>query len=192
VRAIGLPLLARPAGSHGGARLERIDDGAALAAYLEWTEADELYLTRYHEFRSPDGRYRKYRFIGVDGELLPYHLAIGDDWLVHYVRTAMAEDAALRAEEAGFLAAPFAHVGPTAAAALREIATRVGLDYCGVDCAVLPDGRLLLFECNAAMLVRHADGSGLFDYKRAPAEAIRDAVTRMLERRAAAHAAERP
>jgi tetratricopeptide (TPR) repeat protein len=184
--AIGLPLLARPAGSHGGAHLERLDDAAALAAYLEWAEADALYLTRYHDFRSPDGRYRKYRFIHVDGALLPYHLAIGDDWLVHYVRTAMAEHPALRAEEARFLADPFGEVGPTAAAALHEIATRVGLDYCGIDCAVLPDGRLLLFECNAAMLVRHADASGLFDYKRAPAEAVRDAVSRMLERRAAA------
>jgi len=186
LREIGMPLLARPAGSHGGKRLERIDDAATLDAYLAWTTAEEIYLTRYHEFRSPDGRYRKYRFIAVDGALFPYHLAIGEHWLVHYFRTAMTEDDALRAEEADFVAAPFDHVGPDAAAALREVARRITLDFFGIDCAVLPDGRLLLFECNAAMLVRHSDPLALFDYKRAPSEAIRDAVSRMLERRAAA------
>ncbi|MEJ0067711.1 MAG: tetratricopeptide repeat protein [Pseudomonadota bacterium] len=183
---IGLPLLARPVGSHGGARLERIDTADALGRYVAWAAADELYLTRYHEFRSADGRYRKYRFIHVDGELLPYHLAIGDDWLVHYFRTGMAADATLRDEEAAFLASWADPIGPSGIAALREIGARIALDYCGIDCAVQPDGRLLLFECNAAMLVRHTGQPAMFDYKRAPAERIRDAVSRMLARRAAA------
>jgi tetratricopeptide (TPR) repeat protein len=182
---IGLPMLARPAGSHGGARLERIDTEEALRRYAAWAAADEIYLTRYHAFRSPDGRYRKYRFIQVDGALLPYHLAIGDDWLVHYFRTAMAQDAALRDQEAAFLESWETTIGPTATAALRAIGATIGLDYCGIDCAMLPDGRLLLFECNAAMLVRHTDQPAMFDYKRAPAERIRDAVSRMLARRAA-------
>jgi tetratricopeptide (TPR) repeat protein len=182
--AVGLPLLARPVGSHGGTRLERIVERADLAAYVAWCEADALYLTRFHDFRSADGRYRKLRVIFVDGVPLPYHLAIGDDWLVHYFRTAMAADAALRAEEAGFLADPRAYLGATAAAALTEIGRRMALGFCGLDGALLPDGRLLVFECNAAMLVRHDDPLAVFDYKRAPAEAIRDAVTAMLMRRA--------
>jgi len=183
---IGLPLLARPVGSHGGTRLERIESEAAIEAYLAWTTTDELYLTRYHEFQSRDGFYRKYRFIYVDGKILPYHLAIGGDWLVHYVRTPMAEETALRDEEAAFLADWRGHVGARAAAARVEIGARTALDYCGVDCAVLPDGGLLLFECNAAMLVRHSAQPAMFDYKRAPAERIRAAVSRLLERRAAA------
>jgi tetratricopeptide (TPR) repeat protein len=183
---IGLPLLARPVGSHGGTRLERLESEAAIEAYLGWTTSDALYLTRYHDFRSRDGTYRKYRFIYVDGEILPYHLAIGGEWLVHYVRTPMAEETALRDQEAAFLADWRGHVGARAAAALAEIGARMALDYCGVDCAVLQDGGLLLFECNAAMLVRHAAQPAMFDYKRAPAERIRDAVSRLLERRAAA------
>ena len=98
----------------------------------------------------------------------------------------MAEAAVLRDEEAAFLADWRGHVGARAASALVEIGTRMGLDYCGIDCAVLPDGTLLLFECNAAMLVRHTAQPAMFDYKRAPAERIRDALSRLLERRAAA------
>jgi tetratricopeptide (TPR) repeat protein len=186
VGEIGLPLLARPVGSHGGSQLERIETQEALDAYLAWTTTDEIYLTRYHEFRSADGGYRKYRFIYVDGAILPYHLAIGDDWLVHYVRAPMTEQAALRGEEAGFLEDWRSHVGARAAAALAEIGTRMALDYCGIDCAVLPDGDLLLFECNTAMLVRHGAQPAMFDYKQAPAERVRAAVSRLLERRAAA------
>jgi tetratricopeptide (TPR) repeat protein len=181
---IGLPMLVRPAGSHGGTGIARIDSADTLTAHLAWPDADTLYLTRYCDFRSADGHYRKYRLIFVDGEILPYHLAIGDDWLVHYVGTPMAEDAALRAEEAAFLADWRGHLGARAATALERIAAAMALDYAGIDCALLPDGRLLLFECNAAMLVRHVDQPAMFDYKRAPAERIRAAVSRLLARRA--------
>ena len=186
IAEIGLPLLARPVGSHGGAAIERLDSAPALAAYVAWPAAGALYLTRFHDYRSPDGRYRKYRLIFVDGEPLPYHLAIGDDWLVHYVGTPMAEDAHLRDEEAAFLADWRGALGARAAAALDAIGGAIGLDYAGIDCALLPDGRLLLFECNAAMLVRHVDQPPMFDYKRASAERIRSAVSAMLARRASA------
>lgn len=183
---IGLPMLVRPVGSHGGTGIARIDSGDRLAVDLAWPGTETFYLTRYCDFRSADGRYRKYRLIFVDGEILPYHLAIGDDWLVHYIGTRMAEDAALRAEEAAFLADWRGHFGARAATALERIAAAMALDYAGIDCALLPDGRLLLFECNAAMLVRHVDQPAMFDYKRAPAERIRAAVSRLLARRAGA------
>ncbi len=48
-----------------------------------------------------------------------------------------------------------------------------------------PDGRFLVFECNAAMLVRHADRPAMFDYRRAPAECIRAALGDLLQRLAA-------
>ena len=183
LREIGWPMLVRPVGSHGGTDLVKLDTPAALAAHLEHAPAgagDDVYLTRFCEFRSADRRYRKYRLIVVDGAVLPYHLAFGDTWLVHYFRTDMANAPALLAEEARFLADPTACLGAGAAAALAEIARRVPLDFFGVDCALDPAGRLLVFECNAAMLVHGADPSPVFDFKRGAIERIRQAVTRML------------
>jgi hypothetical protein len=177
-------VLARPVGSHGGTDLEKLDTPAALAGYLARAGGAEIYLTAFHDFRSADGRYRKYRLIVVDGAIFPYHLAIGADWLVHYFRTDMGAVAALRDEEARFLADWPAALGPAAAGALAEIVRRVDLDFFGVDCALTAGGDLLVFECNAAMLV-HDDGTDtpLFAYKRPSAERIRHAVGAMLARR---------
>jgi tetratricopeptide (TPR) repeat protein len=185
VDEIGLPLLARPVGSHGGDNLTKLDSTAALSAHA--ADTDALYLTRFCDFRSPDGLYRKYRFIVVDGEIFPYHLAIGDAWLVHYFRTEMQAQPNLLEEEARFLAG--ASLGPTADAALATIAARIKLDFFGIDCSVDQDGRLLVFECNAAMLVHNADPSPAFAFKRGPAERIRHAVGRLLARRAGRAAA---
>jgi tetratricopeptide (TPR) repeat protein len=180
---IGFPLLARPVGSHGGDDLVKLDSPAALEAHVAGTPAEALYLTRFCDFGSADGLYRKYRFIVVAGELFPYHLAIGDGWLVHYFRTEMRDRPALLDEEARFLTDYRASLGHVIEAALAGIVRRVPLDFFGIDCAVDRDGKLLVFECNATMLVHDADPSPVFDFKRAPAERIRQAVGRLLARR---------
>ena len=43
------------------------------------------------------------------------------------------------------------------AAALADIDARIGLDYFGIDCAETPDGRLLVFEVDIAMIVHAMD-----------------------------------
>ena len=121
----------------------------------------------------------------VGGRPFPVHLAIGDHWLSHYFRTSMADRPDWRAEEARFLADAPAYLGPAAWRALGEVAARVGLDFFGIDGAIGPDGRLVVFECNASMLVRHVDRPAMFEYKRGPAERIRDALGARLQRLAA-------
>ena len=44
-----------------------------------------------------------------------------------------------------------ARLGANRLAAVREIIARLGLDYFGIDCSLLADGRLLVFEANAGM-----------------------------------------
>ena len=190
--AVDGPVLVRAVGSHGGKDLT--SDVREAAATLT---SDEAYVTPFVDFRSPDGLYRKLRIVFVDGQPFPVHLAIGDHWLSHYFRTAMADNAAWRAEEAAFLTGPEAYLGRDTCRALQEVQDRVGLDFFGIDGAIGPDGRFVIFECNAAMLVRHTDRPSMFDYKRAPAERVRAAVSDMLHRLAtgaelASHRAQRP
>lgn len=178
-------LLVRPIGAHGGDDLVRIAAAADLAGYLRAVGTEEHYLTRYCEYRSPDGHYRKYRFVFVDREAFPYHLAITGDWLVHYWRADMTRAAWMRAEEEAFLA-NYAQVFPGALAeTIREIGRRLDLDYGGIDCALAPDGRVLLFEANATMLVHLADRHGDFAYKAAYVPRIFDAMAAMIARRIA-------
>ena len=171
------PVLVRPIGSHGGEGLRRYDDAEALAGL----QGGARYVTQFVDYVSPDGWYRKYRVIFVGGRPYPYHLAISRHWLVHYWTAGMEQDARRRDEERRFLANPAAAVGPVAMAALGAIGERLGLDYAGIDFGLLPDGRLVVFEANATMLV-HPERDARFAYRNPAVEAIRSAFTAMLDR----------
>jgi tetratricopeptide (TPR) repeat protein len=177
------PLIVRPAGRHGGEGVERIEEPAALAAQLP--AADVLYATEFTDYRSADGWYRKYRAIFVDHKPYPYHLAIGDHWLLHYWTAGMETDAARRDEELRFLRDPESAVGDRAWAALGAIAAELDLDFAGIDFSVLADGKLLFFEANATMLV-HPEDEAVFAYKNDAVREITGAMDAMIRKRLAA------
>ena len=105
IAASGLdwPLLLRPIGSHGGGGLILAQGPADLDPVS--TRAG-VYVTEYVDFRGADGLYRKYRMIFVEDQVFPYHLAIADDWLVHYGTAGMEDDKARQLEERFFWAIP--------------------------------------------------------------------------------------
>jgi Tetratricopeptide repeat len=178
-----LPALVRPIGAHGGEGVRRVGTELELAAALAVT--GPAYVTRFVDSRDADGWYRKYRAIFVDRAPYAYHLAIARDWLVHYWTAGMAEDAARRSEEARFLAAPETVLGSAGMAALAAIGARLDLDFAGIDFGVLPDGRLLVFEANATMLV-HSENDPLFVYRNEAVARILAAFEAMVARRLAA------
>jgi tetratricopeptide (TPR) repeat protein len=176
------PLLARPASTHGG-------DGLVLCESLEALQ-DALgsspcghYLTRFRDYRSADGCYRKYRIIFVDREPLPYHLAISSHWMVHYFSADMTANAWKIAEERAFLEEPETALGSRAMRAVNAIGRRLDLDYGGVDFTLLPDGRVLLFEANATMLVHRERQSGPLAHKSPHVQRIVDAFEHLQARR---------
>ena len=72
-----------------------------------------------------------------------------------------------------------------AAEALREIARRLDLDYAGIDCSLMRDGRLVVFEANASMLVQLGEPIDDYPYKHAYVPRIANAMCRMVARRRA-------
>jgi len=175
------PLLARPAGTHGGDDFEKIETIEALSDFLRPRDGDH-YLIEYVDYGSADDYYRKYRFIFVDDQILPYHLAIGRDWKLHHDSTDMGDHEWMQREEAAFLENPGAVFDAGHMSSLRAIRERIALDYFGIDCGLDRDGRLVVFEVNASMLV-HAD-NGAFSYKDPYVRAIKAAFDAMLQRRA--------
>jgi tetratricopeptide (TPR) repeat protein len=174
------PILARPVGTHGGDDFEKIEDHAPLAAFLSQHSDYDCYLTQYIDYRSGDGYFRKYRFIFVDGEILPYHLCIGNDWKLHHISTDMANQPWMQREEEAFLNEPDTFFAPAHHQALQTIRQRVGLEYCGIDCALDARGNLVVFEVNASMLV-HARNED-FPYKAPAVSRIKHAFDEMLRR----------
>jgi len=182
---IEAPILVRPAGDHGGENLVLLRDAVDRDRYLLHPRPPDarLLLTRFHDFRSPDGHWRKYRLIFVDRRIYPYHLAIGENWLVHYWRTEMNLAPWKKAEEERFLADWRSVFGAKAVRAAEAAATRLDLDFGGMDCSLLADGRLLLFEANACMRVHLDEPIEAFAYKHRHVPVIREAFSAMVRHR---------
>ena len=119
----------------------------------------------------------------VDGVLYPLHLAIAERWDVHYFSSAMGDRADYRAEEARFLDDPVATLGAAAWDALASVRDALGLDYAGIDFALDGDGRVVVFEANAAMTVLRPDPDERFRYREAATAAIEAALVHMFEGR---------
>jgi glutathione synthase/RimK-type ligase-like ATP-grasp enzyme len=177
-----LPLLIRVAGTHGGDDFDKFDNWADIADFVAKQPNANYYVIEYIDYRSKDDLFRKYRVIFVDGEILPYHLAIHDDWKVHHFRTDMADHAWMRQEEERYLENLGSVFNGAQQTALRAMARATSLDYGGIDCGIDRDGRIVVFEANAAMLV-HDEKTAIFDYKNQYIARIKCAFDAMLSRR---------
>ncbi len=173
------PVLVRPIGSHGGKGLTLAEDEGDLAAVAP-ARGEGVYVTEFRDFGRDDGLYRKYRVIFVDRRPYPYHLAISDRWLVHYETADMPDHPGRIAEERRFLEDPEAVIGPRAMRAVEEVGRRLDLDYGGLDFSVLPDGRVLVFEANATMLVHPEAEDGPLAHKNPAVHAILSAFQAMV------------
>ena len=159
------PIIIRPAGSHAGHGLQKIDEPAGIAAYLQG-QADEAFcITRFVDYRGPDALFRKYRIAMIDGRPFVAHVGIAAHWMIHYLNAGMAESAGKRAEEARLMETFDEDFARRHAAAFRAIHERLRMDYLGVDCGETPDGRLLVFEADNCMVVHAMDPVDVFPYK---------------------------
>jgi glutathione synthase/RimK-type ligase-like ATP-grasp enzyme len=178
------PLIVRPLDSHAGTDLQKVDDAAALRAYLAAQPSREFYLAPFVDYSGPDGQFRKYRIVLIDGKPFICHLAISSHWMVHYLNAGMDDSAAKRAEEAAGMAGFDDGFARRHAAALAEIDARIGLPYLGIVCAEKRDGRLLIFEVENAMVVHAMDDPGKYPYQGPAMDKVFRAFEAMLHRAA--------
>ncbi|WP_198119334.1 ATP-grasp domain-containing protein [Massilia rhizosphaerae] len=180
------PLIVRPLDSHAGTDLHKVDDAAALRGYLAAQASREFYLAPFVDYSGPDGQFRKYRIVLIEGKPFICHLAISMHWMVHYLNAGMDDSAAKRAEEAAGMAEFDTGFAQRHAAALADIDARIGLPYLGIDCAETRDGRLLIFEVDNAMVVHAMDDPGKYPYKGPVMDKVFRAFEAMLHRAARA------
>ncbi len=178
------PLLLRSPGFHTGQNFLLVETATELPAAAASLPGDELLVIEYLNARGKDGKARKYRVMIIDGRLYPLHLAISQQWKVHYFTADMADHADHRSEDAAFLDNMPAVLGQKAVTALEQIAEKLDLDYCGVDFALSPQGDVLLFEANATMVVNLPDSDERWAYRRPAVTKILNAVASMILDRA--------
>ncbi len=177
------PVLLRTPGFHTGRNFVRVEEAPALAAAASGLPGETLAAIEFLDAAGRDGRVRKYRVMMIDGALYPLHLAIAEEWKVHYFTAGMEEHPAHRHEEESFLADMNRVLGRKAMAALAQICDRLGLDYAGIDFALGAEGEVLFFEANATMAINPPPPGAIWDYRRAPTARILAACRDLLRDR---------
>ncbi len=176
------PIIARPIGSHAGKGLEKLDDPAAVAAYLAGSAAERFYVSPFIDYAGPDGLFRKQRIVFIQGQPFLCHHAVSAHWMVHYMNAAMLDAPENRAEEARMMASFDEDFAVRHREAFDALVCRMGLDYFGIDCGETRDGRLLLFEADVAMIVHDMDPPDLFPYKAPQMRKVFNAFQAMVRR----------
>ncbi|HEU0167177.1 MAG TPA: tetratricopeptide repeat protein [Chloroflexota bacterium] len=178
------PLLVRAPGYHTGEHFLKVDRSQDLAAAVAQLPGDDLLAIEYLDLFGLDGTVRKYRVMMIDGELYPLHAAVSRNWMVHYFSADMASSAEHRAEDEAFLRDMPGVLGPRGMAALGRIRDAAGLDYAGIDFSLDAEGRVVVFEANASMVVPRPDADERWAYRVEPVERIYAAIDRMIAARA--------
>jgi hypothetical protein len=178
------PLLIRPLDSHAGTELELIPTADAFDRYLKFHIRSGYFVSSFVDYRSADGRFRKYRVAMIDGVPYPSHMGISDHWMIHYLNAGMTESADKRAEEQRFMDEFETGFRRRHEAALRELWKKLDLAYFALDCAETPDGKLLVFEIDVAMIVHLMDPADMFPYKHVHMPKLFAAYQAMLRRAA--------
>ena len=188
---IALPALVRRIGTHVTHSLEKVDDLAQLATVLSTAPSGWFYVIEYVDYATEDGEYIKMRFHVIDGQFYPNQLWFSPSWMVKggaALRPRMRENPWMMDAARHFLGAPRDYLGDDAYNAVLSIYDRLPLDYFGIDFSQLPDGRIIVFEANAAVRLAHRVAND-FDFRVEPMNEIKRAVQRMIEDRLSAAAA---
>ena len=183
-QGFSFPLLLRSPGFHTGLHFVRVENAQELSAALTDLPGDSLSVIEYLDARAADGNIRKYRVMVIDGIFYPAHVAISQDWKVHYFSAAMAEFPEHRAEDQDFLENMARILGGRAMETLQRLHEVMKLDYWGIDFSLGVDGEILLFEANATMNIQLPEQDEMWAYRRDAVQQITGAVRGMFIKRA--------
>ena len=147
---LAYPVLIRAAGQHGGRTLVRLDGSTPeqiLGSQIAY--GPDLYITEFRNVADADGFYRRYRFAIVGGQPFIKSVLAGHNWNLHAADRVWTE--ATIAYEREAIDTFYNVLKPQIEERVVEVYNRLKLDYFGIDCALRPNGDLVLFEANATM-----------------------------------------
>ncbi|HTD03610.1 RimK family alpha-L-glutamate ligase [Undibacterium sp.] len=176
------PVIVRPVGSHAGHGLMKLLTASDVRAYLDNMQEDEFFISRFVDYSNADGLFRKYRIVLVEGKPFLCHMAVSEQWMIHYLNAGMAESQAKRDEEARAMAGFDEGFAVRHKEAFAQICQKFGLDYVGIDCAETAAGDFLVFEVDTSMIVHGMDPVDLYPYKPAAMQKVFDAFRALLSR----------
>ncbi len=146
-KGIKFPFLFRPAGSHTGQGLVKIDTEEQISELERFAfDGSQYYIIEYHDFKSEDGLYRKYRVYFVDKTPYPRHLIISKNWNIHgqNIKELMHQEKYKNEEIQFFNSFNIEKYKP-----LKNILQKIDLEYFAVDFGIDKNGKIVIFEVNS-------------------------------------------
>lgn len=142
------PVLVRPAGSHTGEDLVKVDGPQDWhkVHHIPWG-GQYIFMTQWVDFQNAAGHWPKIRLSVTSAGIQLRHILYGDGWLIHSV---VRDEETLKRE---LEILNNAHEWEAIHELGREIRDRVGLDFFGVDLGWKSDSEFVLFEANASMSI---------------------------------------
>lgn len=148
-KKVTLPILLRPSGSHGGAKLVLVKHYSDLDE-IDLSLYGDAYVTEFIDYRFND-IYTKYRFAVVRGQPIVRHVISSDSSIIHSrSREFMAANPEYQQKERNIIERFEQDLKLQISDTVFAIWKIIGLDYFGIDCAI-KDGQVILFEVNANM-----------------------------------------
>lgn len=178
------PFIIRETGTHTAVTTVLLKSRFDLEEYLAMVSRGSVYAIEFVENATDEGYYSKIRFFGIDGQLYPVVYHTDQVWNVHggNRKTFMASHEWMVEREQKFLNDPASVIGEDVYKRLQTLPELIGLDFFGIDFALLENGEILIFELNPAM--RHSFKHGKnFPYMMPHLQAISDAFDAMVRKR---------
>jgi glutathione synthase/RimK-type ligase-like ATP-grasp enzyme len=151
---INFPFIVRVAGDHGGKSMILVnsrEDHPVLHVYP--FDGRDFYLTEFVDYKDETGLYHKQRIVVIDGEPVLRHSLYNSEWKIHGNSRAFMSARESWEDSLARMRQMDSDMIPKLRPMIREISSRLQLEYFGVDCSVQPNGEMLIFEANANMNV---------------------------------------
>jgi glutathione synthase/RimK-type ligase-like ATP-grasp enzyme len=159
------PIIVRPVDSHKGIGLKKLNHHSDILEYINVQTEEYFYVSRFVDYQSQDGLFRKYRIVIIGGKAFVCHMAISANWMVHYMSAGMTDSADKRNEEARFMETFDNDFGLRHQKAFNNIVEKISLEFVGIDCSETTEGELLIFEIDSSMTIHCMDPIDDFPYK---------------------------
>ena len=163
-----LPVILRPLITHVGVGASLARTERELEQEIAQRPFSDFFAIEFHDCRSDDDLFRRYRVGCVDGVLSANGLHVSDQWNVHGAERQKVgwDEGGFDREELAFLEDPAAVLGAEPADIFAEIVANTALDIYGIDFAFDRDGWPVVFEVNAAMALGLDIGVVEFPYRK--------------------------
>jgi hypothetical protein len=158
-------------------------DADELRNFLDQVDWQQFYVAQHIDLRKADGNYRKLRASFVGGEIIMSRCQFAPGWMVggQVGLDFYREFPGLVAEIESTLRNPEAVLGPQLMPVLEAIRDRVPLDVFGLDFDIDDDGRVVMFEAQATMvLIATGDAIDYAVSPKEPAERVLQAFRRLV------------